>query len=785
MNRRFQRTCAALGALGLAGLGVLGAGQAAVAGPADSSQRSTTDSTTPQPTPTTTSATGSQDSQEDEAPLTLTLDDLAPAVARPGDTVTFTGTVTNTTDQTLTNPQLTLFVQQAVPRNLEILTQWIAEDSVSVGRRVVNTTYEGEIPAGQRTAFTFSIPVADLGFPVRYDNWGARGLQITLTSGNVSATARTVGVFVPDDEVPENPVALSVLLPLTPTAQEWTDSIESGEPVGLHAAERLTDLAAAGSTGISWALDPALFDTTAAGGGTHDPTKGSTAAPEPTATPSPSPTAPDPADLTSIESIESIEEFTDSLEAAAVDRDVVALPWADADIPMLSGAGVDGSLLLNNARRDGIEIFASTAFPVSTTVAFPASPGISDAAIAVALGAGFTSVLLDPQTDESDWITTAGPTSSSRVDLAVAGNLVPAAVGNELLSASAAGEVPFERNAGMTDELASRQLLLATTAVMSRESGSADSTRSLLAVIDRTQAGTLDAAALDERLDALALAPWVNLVGVEDLLVAPADPGTVTLPETMDVTSATAALVAKDTVDGLSAAQELRSTLADASLLDDAVTALRASSSSSWRLARSNGSAASAAGWRSIDSIGDAITVSGPGSQVNLVNYEGAIPLTVSSTFDQELTVRIQLSTPNAILRIDDLDAIAVAPGTKGEPSSQTVMLPVHAVANGTTEATIQVLTPGGLPLGSPSTFTVVVRAEWENIGTGIGVAGLAILFVLGIIRTVRRGRRNADGLPPTATAESAAVESGESVASVETAATPSSSAPTSNEDDS
>ena len=796
-NRRFQRTCAALGALSLAGLGFLGTGHSAAwAGPADSSSRGGADSTTAQPTPSA-SASPSAEAKQD-APLTLTLDDLAPAVAHPNDTITFTGTVTNTTDQTLTNPQLIVSVQQAVPRNLEILTQWIAEDSLTVGRRVVNTTYQGEIPAGRSTPFTFSVPVADLGFPIRYDNWGARGLELTLTSGDVSARARTVGVFVPDEEVPEAPLTMSVLLPLTPTAQEWTEAIDAGEPVGVHASSRVEALASAGTTGISWALDPALFDTTAAGGAHPEPTKGSTAdpgdgaspspdaSPSPTATPStadpsPSPTTPpEPADLSAIEAI---EIFTDSLEAAAVDRDVLALPWADADIPMLAGAGADGSLLLNNARRDGIEVFASTAFPVSTTVAFPADPGASDDAVAAALAAGFTSIVLAPQ-DASAESSTTGLNATSRVDFAVDGNVVPGALGNTLLSATVAGDVPFERNPGMTDELASRQLMLATSAVMSRESSSGDAAPTLLAAIDREQAGTLDATELDERLDALVQAPWVSLVGVEDLLLSSPAPTSVTLPESVDVTSGIAAATVQDTVNGLDAAQELRSTLTDATLLDDAITALRASSSSAWRIAGSDGSVASDAGWARINSIGNAITVAGPGSQVNLVNYEGAIPLSVSSTFGQELKVRIQLTTPNAILRIDDLEAITVEPGSPDEPSTQTVMLPVHAVANGTTEATIQVLTPGGLPLGSPSTFTVVVRAEWENIGTGIGVAGLAVLFVLGIIRTVRRGRRGADGVPPTAS-DSDADSNSSSSEITEPAQPTSSSAPTSNEDDS
>jgi len=70
-----------------------------------------------------------------------------------------------------------------------------------------------------------------------------------------------------------------------------------------------------------------------------------------------------------------------------------------------------------------------------------------------------------------------------------------------------------------------------------------------------------------------------------------------------------------------------------------------------------------------------------------------------------------------------------------------TVRVPVRSVANGDVTIEVALLSPEGRPVAPSSSFGVRVRAEWENVGTGVVAALLGVGLVAGIVRTVRRGR--------------------------------------------
>ena len=71
--------------------------------------------------------------------------------------------------------------------------------------------------------------------------------------------------------------------------------------------------------------------------------------------------------------------------------------------------------------------------------------------------------------------------------------------------------------------------------------------------------------------------------------------------------------------------------------------------------------------------------------------------------------------------------------------------IPITAVANGNVNVEVHVLPDAeGRDLAEPATFAVRVRADWETIGTAVVAGLLAIAFVIGLIRTIRRGGRKA-----------------------------------------
>jgi hypothetical protein len=54
----------------------------------------------------------------------------------------------------------------------------------------------------------------------------------------------------------------------------------------------------------------------------------------------------------------------------------------------------------------------------------------------------------------------------------------------------------------------------------------------------------------------------------------------------------------------------------------------------------------------------------------------------------------------------------------------------------------VELLTPDGRSVGTPADLRVRARPDWENVGTAVVAGGLALLLVVGLVRTVRRGRR-------------------------------------------
>ncbi len=71
-----------------------------------------------------------------------------------------------------------------------------------------------------------------------------------------------------------------------------------------------------------------------------------------------------------------------------------------------------------------------------------------------------------------------------------------------------------------------------------------------------------------------------------------------------------------------------------------------------------------------------------------------------------------------------------------------TATVPVRAVGSGDVNLTIMLLANDGTAVGAPQTIHMRVHADWESRGTRVMGAGLVILLVGGIVRTVRRGRR-------------------------------------------
>ncbi|MDR2722221.1 MAG: DUF6049 family protein [Cellulomonadaceae bacterium] len=139
-------------------------------------------------------------------------------------------------------------------------------------------------------------------------------------------------------------------------------------------------------------------------------------------------------------------------------------------------------------------------------------------------------------------------------------------------------------------------------------------------------------------------------------------------------------------------------------------------------------------------------SLSATAAGVTLISDEGSLPISVRNDLPAQATVTIELDPRDPRLVVDDRPTVTLDP-----QSSQTVYVPVRAIASGDVTIGIYVLTRDGQHTGASATLDLRVRAGWETAGTAVAAVILLLLLVAGIVRTIRRGRsdsrQGADGL--------------------------------------
>lgn len=134
----------------------------------------------------------------------------------------------------------------------------------------------------------------------------------------------------------------------------------------------------------------------------------------------------------------------------------------------------------------------------------------------------------------------------------------------------------------------------------------------------------------------------------------------------------------------------------------------------------------------------DAVGVQEP-SPIQL--FTSAAPMPVWVRNDLPWPVNVQLSADPSDARLDVQPTTPVV----ALPASNTrVKVPVEArVGSGSLTVDFSLTSPTGVQIGKDQSATVTVRAEWESIGLVILGGIIALLLVLGIVRTVVRRRRD------------------------------------------
>ncbi len=686
---------------------------------------------------------------DDGLPLDVRVTAVTPQVLQPGQDLAVTVRVRNDGGTPVAQPRVVLSLDRTAFIGRFSLDRWRgAAPTDPVGADVAVSDLPAELAPGQQVSVDLVVPAAQVRLPSRATAWGARGLAVSVVDLADPArirlgVARTFALWFPPQEVTATQV--SVLAPIVgpavdATTDSWVPALEAVTSDGGRLAEVVE--ATAGTPGVTWLLDPWLLDAADRGG-------------------------------------VATSAWAGRLLAGMTNREVQLLPYLDADLTALAHTTHDA--LLSTAIDRAETTARSHGLPDGARVrlALPAvgEPDLVTAGLAGQ--AGDLALVVGPGTLPAPAVLTYTP--SGRSTVSARGRDVTLLVPDARLSAAlATGLVTVDETVGTDARSAATpataaQDLLAELAVITRERP--NDSRHVLATVSRDW--TPDVAVATAQLEALASAPWVRLQPVS-ALIGLADPEIErgTLParsseETEiasgEITALTTAIERRQELAGMLAEPEAEpepeaateqatepdpeadpGTAAEPGadpgaepdpgqgvVSDDVELELLAALSVAWRDDPAGRAALVARAQQQADALADAVSVTPTTEEgINVLSTSADLPVNVANALAQPITVQVRLRPDNPRLRADD-----AVPVTIPAQSEVLVRIPVHAVQSADVSVTVEVLTPDGAVVDDDASFLVRVRAEWEGIGTAILGGLLAIGLVVGIVRTIRRGR--------------------------------------------
>ena len=509
------------------------------------------------------------------------------------------------------------------------------------------------------------------------------------------------------------------------------------------------------SSGSSSASPSASANPSAPAAESSSPTPSSPS----TASPSASATAPSSGGKTSND----VAQLSAALMRAIGTGSLVALPWGDSDTAAL--AHLQRADLIETAtQRTQESAIVKAGAPAS--MSWLAS-SVMDSATVNTLPQSTSTIITSPDslpvTDELTYTPSGLGALSDRAVLIPEQSLSEALAGEPSSKtsndtsdeASQDGASDQARQASSSSqttqaaELDTRQLLRGNSAILTRQAPGLE--RDIVVAMPRQAASTVDPSALKARVAALRSTSWTqsqSLSGLEERARAEveaveagtsgierSEPSDDNVTDDNELTTATLA-AAGGTASRL---QSVASVLSDPAALLGEYTNLEAVvSSATWRAkpatCRAQVPAAEAAGTGVTSSLAAV-----PSSTINLISSEAQLPVRITSSLAQDVTVQVYLTSDNKRLQVPRTTTVTVPAHQQAK-----VTVPIQAVGSGDVGLTVQVLAADGTTVGTPTTVNMRVRADWESRGTGVIVGVLVSIVVIGTVRTVRRGRRTA-----------------------------------------
>ncbi len=693
-----------------------------------------------------------------DRPVQITVTRFEPRTLTLGGTVEIAGTLTNSSDDTISGVSLRLQRGDRLTTRQQLADDVVDPASGSAAQAPF-ADVPGELDPGDSLSFSYQATSADLGLT-------ADGVYPLLVNANgtrrglVERIGELSSYLVVQPAAPASRTTVAWLWPLTDrphrdatgafTDDELAAEISSGGRLD-RALDVLEELPAGGAdVPVTLAVDPSLVEALGVMAGGY--------------------TVAGAAGAGSSDAV----DWLARLRALAAAHPVVALPYADVDGDALQSAGLP-AVLTRSLPGTSQGTAAQPTDGAGDVVVVPAPTGTPPPPAldgATGAGAAILARALDvrPRTDlawpaggavRADTLTTLQAGGIDQVVLGATGYDDPAAALG-LTGRTAAARVPVTTDAGplttlLADPTLARVVASAATAaagpriVEQRYLAELGVLTDQLAAVDPAVAQTVlvapprevdaDPAWATAMLADTVTQPWLAAASVDQVahgpeataggLAAPTGdrqldgPGMAAIAASVLVRDDVAASVVGDPADALSGYD----------------AAISRAASSAWR-DDPDGFAASAAELaRTVAALRERVTLLTPADGTySLASSDAPLVLTVSNDLPFAVTVQLALSSRGGI----GFSADAIPPITLEPESRTTVQVPTQVRQSGSFTVQAMLSTPAGGPLGEPVQLRVTSTAYGPitlaiTIGAG---ALLGLLFLRRLVLLLLRRRR-------------------------------------------
>lgn len=654
--------------------------------------------------------------QETPAGAKIELTEFSPTLITPGDTITLKATVTNLTDQEITAPSISFNVMRYRFSTRTALERWQNQDlGANPGTPIAVNKLDKPLAPGKSVTTTFSINSDQFQLLGGVQGWGPRGVTVLLNSTDEQNQTRPVAalftylVWNSTAHEAGPSLALSTVIPVTGPALDPMDPLAVAETVLGSTADgsRLSNVIAAVKDipDLTVAADPQFLERaylTATSPLPLDPK-----------TPIPEPAESDLEFEPTIEQNTTSQWFQETAKVLTA-GETYALPDYDADLAAYAAADLR---LPAPQPRDIADLKQST---WRTDLMWPEPDSVTNEFLGHQDTANSVIMAQPPAGDPLFTLTYTPNAAVPNFATPESTIVVPDQTLSDLVS-NGAGNNPIE----------ARQRFVSELAVIAKERPSEQ--RSIVLTVPRSW--NPDPAVAQAQLGALSELPWLstphlsaltaNLDPAQEYYFADQWPPALLTPRTLDQV--------------LNAAQDLSKfagVVDDPNLVTEPMAQTsRAITSVAWRQDPAGRSRLAQKAQAYTEENLAALSVD-TGTDINLISTGSEIPLTVRNRLSQDAHVLIQLVPDNPRLQAKEAIPVTVPAG-----GSQQVRVPVTAVGSGNVQVQVNILTAAHKPAAHSGSFTVRVRADWENLGTAVVVGLLVLILGAGIIRTVRRGK--------------------------------------------